>query len=209
MEFIEHIILYMQTVPGIYVVLIACFFAFIENIIPPMPSDVILIFAATFIAFGSVRFVPLLISTTICSASGFTTMYFIGSGIDRKVFDEGKIKFITPNALQKVDKWFEKWGYAVIVANRFLSGTRAVISFFAGMVHLKFHITLPLAAVSSFVWNFILIYLGYKFGENWRVAWGYVQKYNEIAFIIIGLFVLFVVIRIFIRRKKSVKDTRE
>jgi lipoprotein signal peptidase len=42
-----------------------------------------------------------------------------------------------------------------------------------------------------------------------RVAWGYVEKYNEIAFILIALFVIFVVIRIFIRRKRRVKDTIE
>lgn len=208
MEFIEKIILYMQTVPGIYVFLIACFFAFIENIIPPMPSDVILIFAATFISFGSVKFIPLLIATSLCSAGGFATMYFIGSGIDRRVLEEGKIKFITKSRLDKVDKWFDKWGYAVIIANRFLSGTRAIISFFAGMTQMKFHITLPLAAVSSFIWNFILIYLGMKFGENWRVAWGYVQSFNEVVFILIALFVVFVIIRIFIRKKRSVKEPK-
>jgi membrane protein DedA with SNARE-associated domain len=130
-------------------------------------------------------------------------MYFIGSGIDRKVLDEGKIKFITKSGLEKVDKWFAKWGYAVIIANRCLSGTRAIISFFAGMTHMKFHITLPLAAVSAFIWNFILIYLGMQFSENWREAWGYVQNFYTVVFILILLFVVFVIIRIFYRKKKS------
>ena len=205
MEFIEKIILFMQTVPGIYVFLIACFFAFAENIIPPMPSDVVLIFAATFVSFETVKFVPLLIATSLCSAGGFATMYFIGSSIDRKVLEEGKIKFITKSGLAKVDKWFDKWGYAVIIANRFLSGTRAIISFFAGMTHLKFHITLPLAAVSSFIWNFVLIYLGMQFGENWREAWGYVQQFNTIVFILIAVFVAFIIFRILYRKKKVKK----
>ena len=132
-------------------------------------------------------------------------MYFIGSGIDRKVLEEGKIKFITKSGLAKVDKWFAKWGYAVIIANRFLSGTRAIISFFAGMTHLKFHITLPLAAVSSFIWNFVLIYLGMQFGENWREAWGYVQQFNTVVFILIAVFVAFIIFRILYRKKKGEK----
>ena len=203
MEFIEKVILYMQTVPGIYVLLIACFFAFIENIVPPMPSDMVLLFAATFIPLNTIHFIPLLVATTICSTGGFVTMYFIGSGIDRKVLEEGKIKFITKSRLQKVDGWFEKWGYALIIANRFLSGTRAVISFFAGMTHLNFRITTILSAASSLIWNFALIYFGMSFSENWREIYNYIKQYNTIVFIVIAVFVVFFIIRIFYKKRKN------
>ena len=66
------------------------------------------------------------------------TLFFIGTQVDKKIIEKGKFKFLSSEALQKAEKWFSKYGYWVILGNRFLSGTRAVISFFAGLSRVKF-----------------------------------------------------------------------
>ena len=71
------------------------------------------------------------------SLAGFLTAFIIGWQFDKKLIHSGKIKFVNVQSIDKVETAFRKWGYYLIVANRFLPGTRAVISFFAGMSRLK------------------------------------------------------------------------
>ncbi len=87
-------------------------------------------------------------------------MYYIGFFLSEKVLRSGKLKFVSQDALNKTDEWFSKYGYWIILANRFLPGTRSVISFFSGVHELHVFKTFIFALISAFVWNIIIIYLG-------------------------------------------------
>ncbi len=95
---------------------------------------------------------------------------------------------------------FKKYGYWLIVANRFLAGTRAIISFFAGMSELDLKRTAILSAVSSLIWNFILIFVGFYVGHNLSKISEYITTYNKIVFGIIILVALIYVIKFFVKR---------
>jgi len=136
---------------------------------------------------------------------GFMTLYYIGSQVDKKVIRAGKMKFISAQAVDTVENWFNKWGYTVIVANRFLPGTRSVISFFAGLSELKVLKTVILATASALFWNAIMIYLGMIFGNNIERVDFYLSRYQEIVLIITGVVILFFVIRYFFFNKKKSK----
>ncbi len=112
------------------------------------------------------NFILALIFATIGSITGFMLMFYIGSTVDRKVIESGRYKFIPVDAIDKVETWFRKYGYFVIVANRFMPGTRAVISFFAGISNLDPKRTMSLCLVSALAWNIIMLYLGFVFGDN-------------------------------------------
>ena len=96
-------------------------------------SDVVVVVGASLIASTSVGFIPVLLITSIGSALGFILMYYIGFFLSEKVLRTGRIKFIEKSSLEKTDAWFSKYGYWIILANRFLPGTRSVISFFSGV----------------------------------------------------------------------------
>ena len=131
-------------------------------------------------------------------------MYFIGSQLDKKVVRAGKIKFISADAVEKVEKWFGKYGYATIAVNRFIPGTRSVISFFAGLSELKVSLTVILATISAAVWNAVMLYLGIIFGDNIERVDFYLSRYEEIVLIITGAVILFFVVRyLFFKEKKS------
>lgn len=127
---LEEIIAYISTLDTSWIYVILFFFAFIENVFPPSPSDVVVVVGASLIATTSLGFVPVLIITSIGSALGFILMYYVGYFLSEKVLRSGKLKFISQDALHKTDEWFTKYGYKIILANRFLPGTRSVISFF-------------------------------------------------------------------------------
>jgi len=200
---VEQILSFLQNVPSLYLLVIVFGFALIENLFPPSPSDVVILFAGTLIPISKVDFISLLIFSTLGSVVGFLIMFSIGQKFERSVIETGKLKYIPNDAILKVEGWFQKWGYWIIVINRFLSGTRAVVSFFAGMSGLKVRKTTFLSAISALLWNCILIILGMEFSSNWKVIYSKVESYGNWLFIAIGLIILFFILRYIIRSKKN------
>ncbi len=199
----ESILTQISDFTPLWIYLTIFFFAFIENLFPPSPSDIIVVIGGSLVGTGTISFVPLLISATLGSLAGFLTAFIIGWQFDKKLIHSGKIKFINIQSVDKVETAFRKWGYYLIVANRFLPGTRAVISFFAGMSRLNVNKTTILSLVSSALWNIILIFLGISFGENVDLIDGYLKTYSTIIWIFTGVIILFFVVRYFIIKRKK------
>ncbi len=176
--------------------------AYTENIFPPFPSDVILVAAGSLAGFGKADFTLLLILSTTGSMAGFMTMYAIGEWFGARILKTGKLKFVAIDKVHKLERWFTVYGYWIVVANRFLAGTRAVVSFFAGMSKLSLWKTTALASLSSLLWNLILLFAGKKLGENWREISVYLEAYGELMTlsIIIAALVYFA---LHLRRKRA------
>jgi len=168
----------------IWIYFVAAAIAYIENIFPPFPSDIILVAAGYVCAAGRVDFWIVLIVSTLGSSAGFVTMYKIGSWFGLKVLEAKRFKFLQLDTIHKVEAWFQKYGYLVVIVNRFLAGTRAVIAFFAGISNLSFWKTTFLAFISSLVWNAILLFAGKSLGSNWRTISPYLKTYGQIVLII-------------------------
>ncbi len=174
--------------PFYVIMLIAIGATLIENILPPAPGDFMVIFLGSLIGLGKADFLSLIIATTIGSTIGFILMYLLGKYFGHKVIDSNRFKFINEKTLHKPRYWFHKYGYFIIVINRFLTGTRAVISFLAGISEMNLTLTAVLAGLSSLLWNGLLIYLGMVAGTNWRAVDNYVSIYG--CYIILPIFAM-------------------
>lgn len=199
---IEHILEFISQLTPFWIYVALFFFSFIENVFPPSPSDLVIVVGGSLIGTGELHFIPTLLISTLGSVAGFMTLFYIGTQLDRKVIQSGKIKFISMEALTKVEMWFKKWGYWIILANRFLPGTRSVISFFAGLSELDFKKTAVLAAISAFVWNAVIVYLGVVFGHNIEIIDKYLSTYSNIAWIVTAVIVLVFAVRFVIQKRK-------
>ena len=176
---------------------------FIENVFPPSPSDVVMLFIATLIGLGTISFVPALIIATTGSVVGFLTAFYLGRRFGRAITKSNRFPFLTQSSLAKVDAWFDKYGYGVIVANRFLAGTRAVVSFFAGMSELSPAKTTILSAISALLWNGLILGLGTLVGENWERGAEILRSYGLGVTGIIVAIALFFAGRWLYRRYRS------
>ncbi len=201
---LQDIVTYISTLDPSLIYLVLFVFAFIENIFPPSPSDIVLVIGATLIANSPIGFVPILLLTGIGSAAGFISMYYIGEFLGDKLLRKGKIKFIKKESLEKADLWFNKYGYKIILINRFIPGTRAVISFFCGVHRLKQLPTFIYAAISSLIWNALLIWFGILLGKNISLIDNYLKTYSNIILVITAIVVVYFLFK-FWRRKKSAK----
>jgi membrane protein DedA with SNARE-associated domain len=178
--------------------------AYLENVFPPFPSDVIVVAAGSLVGIGTVNFGVTLLVTTVGSTLGFMTMYKVGDWFGKKILETGKIKFIPLESVHRVEDWFRRYGYWVVVVNRFLAGTRAVVSFFVGMSKLSISRSAILCFLSALVWNFLLLFAGKELGENWRSVLVYLEAYGKT--ITVAVFVAIIVIlgrQVFLKRPSS------
>jgi membrane protein DedA with SNARE-associated domain len=203
---VEDILLSLQSLNPLLMLSAVFAIAFIENLVPPFPSDVVVVFAGSLVALGDMGFVETVLAATAGSTAGFLVMYKVGDWFGDRFLDTGRIPFIPVPRVKKVELWFGKYGFWLIVANRFLAGTRAVVSFFAGMSELDLRKTTALSFVSSLCWNIILVSAGYSLGRNWQSISGYLTVYTRIVTGILILILLIWIAFIVIRKRSAPEE---
>lgn len=185
------------------ILIIAFTFQYLENIFPPSPSDVILLFVGSLSGLGRVDFPLLYFIATAGSTLGFFTMFIVGKLFGERIIDQGKVKYISKENIEKARLWFNRWGYWLVVANRFLSGTRAIVSFFAGMAELSTFKSMILAGISASLWNLLILYVGFSLGKNWHLAVFYIELYWRIVLAIILFVLISLSIYFFLIKKRT------
>ena len=184
--------------------------AIIENLFPPIPGDTITAFGAFLVGQGRLSYPLVLLVTTAGSIIGFMLLFLIARALERKFFLERDYKFFSKDSILKGELWFKKYGYGVILANRFLPGVRSVISIVSGISQLNFGRVLIFASISAAVWNFIWLHTGYMLGSNWNVVkerlGDLVARYNIIMAIIFSVFFIAFIIYKIVKKIKSKKS---
>ncbi|HOJ38673.1 MAG TPA: DedA family protein [Ignavibacteriales bacterium] len=185
---------------------IAILFSVIENLFPPTPSDLVVILGAVALSHinqGVIRtdlFIYYFLATSIFSSIGFMIMYYVGYRFGDDILRKDKIKFIKKKHIDHVDYYFNKYGYKVILLNRFLPGTRSAVSFFAGLAKLHLWHTFIYATLSALGWNILIVYLGFVLGGNIKAIDSVLNTYGTVGTIIT---ILLVIVGYFIYKYKK------
>ena len=167
----------------------------IENIFPPIPSEVILYFAG-FATHHSQMTVPLvIIASTIGAVLGALILYWIGYLLNEerleKIFNHKLFKILgfKKGDVKKAIRWFDKYGTGAIFYGRCIPVIRSLISIPAGTAKVKLSKFLIYTTLGSLIWNTILVCLGSYMGENWQVIVTIFEEYSLIiaALILIAL----------------------
>ena len=200
-EYLEN--LFSQISPAMAYVILGLS-AFAENVIPPIPGDTVVVLGAYLVSLGQLTFWGVYISTTIGSVAGFVTMYYIGRKFGRSfIYKKSRLKIFKEEDIRKTEIWFGKWGYWVIVANRFLSGTRSVISLFAGLFHLNALFVIALSIVSAAIWNGLLLIAGMAVGKNWEIIMNIISQYNKVLIAVTVIIVGYIIYRKYYKNKSE------
>jgi membrane protein DedA with SNARE-associated domain len=183
-QFVEEIVRLINTLPPVSIYLIFFLVAYFENVIPPIPGDVLVAFGGYLAAESVIGLIPVLLLTTFASVIGFMSMYWIGSRWGIQVEEKRRrfwlLRFIPFKYVDKVRSWMQLWGVGVVLANRFLAGTRSVIALTAGLSHTRISTTIICSTISSVLWNGILLAFGWIVHENWRLIGKYLSIYGWI-----------------------------
>lgn len=199
---LDSLFSFIEQAPDWLVFVIVFLASYIENIFPPIPGDTILIFGAYLVGRGNLSFSMALITTLAGSVLGFLTLYVVGVKYGRGFMYSKQQTWFSPKSLARVERLFDKWGYGVVLINRFLAGLRSVIGLFSGIGKLNIWAVIVLATISSFFWNGTLIWLGSSIGENWDQIGVYLSRYNTS----VSILIVIIIAGFLIHRYVIVKD---
>ena len=160
--------------------------AFFENVLPPVPGDTVTVFGGYLVGSGRMSLAGAVLATTAGSFAGFMAMYAAGRFLGHELLRHGS-RIFARETIDRVHRWFERYGVGVVLANRFLSGARSVISICAGIARLSPWLVGALCLVSCLAWNWLLIFAGSKVGENWALIIDLLKKYNAVVAVALGL----------------------
>ncbi len=180
----------------------------IENIFPPIPSEVILTFGGFMTTKSNMNVWLVSFFATLGSVAGAIVLYYIG----RMVTPERLAKFIDkwgfilrvgrPD-IKKAENWFQKRGSFTVFFCRFIPIVRSLISIPAGMTKMKMSKFLLYTAFGTAIWNLLLVNLGAFAGEKWDRIAGYVSTYSFICFILLACACGSVIIWLLRKRKRK------
>jgi membrane protein DedA with SNARE-associated domain len=163
---IESFFQWLQYVPPLAAYISLLVIPFIENVFPPSPSDILIVVAGVLISSGVINFPLALLITALGSELGFILLFYLGRQTDKKLLKAGRLKFINRETLEVAERWFIKYGFTIILFNRFISGIRSVIAYFAGVSGLPVNKTIVLSSISAVLWHGSLLGLGWIFGTH-------------------------------------------
>ena len=179
--------------------LVIGFAMFLENIIPPIPSEIIMPLGGYFVYQGNLNFYILVTFGLVGTVLGALPWYYLGKFLnERKLanFVESKGKFlgISSKDLNKSKLWFDKYGVSLVFWGRLIPGIRTLISVPAGIELMPLKKFLVWTTLGSLIWVVLLSLSGYIFGENYRVIESYIDNFK---ILIKPLFVIILVVFIF------------
>ncbi len=159
----------------------------LENVFPPIPSEVILTFGGFMTTSTSMTVIGTIIAATIGSLLGAVILYYIGHILNRERLDVivtkyGHILRLKLSDLDKADAWFDKYGYRTIFFCRMVPILRSLISIPAGMAEMKFNLFLLYTTLGTLIWNTALVTAGAMLGENWEKVLEFMDVYSNVAY---------------------------
>ncbi len=185
----------------------------LENIFPPIPSEVILTFGGFMTTYTSLNVWLVILMATIGSVLGGLVLYGIGRILDADRLERilsgkiGKILHLKPQDVERAQNWFARRGKATVFFCRFIPIVRSLISIPAGMMKMNAGIFLILTTLGTAIWNTVLVWLGVFAGASWEKIVEYLGVYSEIAVVILAVGVL--LFGIFFYRHRLKKKKKE
>lgn len=199
MPYIDRFLEWMNALPAALLYIALGVSAFVENVFPPIPGDTITAFGAFLVGTHRLSFLWVYAATTLGSIIGFLFLFWIGTYLGRAFFLERDYRFFKAKDILKAETWFQKYGYVLIVLNRFFPGIRSAIAVAGGISKLGVVKVAFLALISCSVWNLIWIWVGYSLGTNWDVVR---EKISSILIhynVAVGVFIVLVVALLFLK----------
>lgn len=179
---------------------------FLENLFPPLPSEIVLPLAGFAARLGDFSLVEAIVWTTVGSLLGAWLLYGLGAGLGHERLRRiaGRIPLLDPGDVDRSAAWFGRHGGKAVFFGRMIPMFRSFISIPAGVERMNFLYFSVLTAAGSLIWNTVFVLAGYALGANWHRVEPYtaVFQYAVIAAVVLACG-WFVVRRVRRRRAES------
>ncbi|MEV5434541.1 DedA family protein [Streptomyces sp. NPDC052682] len=164
----------------------------LENLFPPLPSEVILPLAGFAAGSGRMSLLAALLWTTAGSVIGALALYGVGAllGRDRTVAMAARLPLVKVSDIERTEAWFLRHGTKAVFFGRMIPIFRSLISVPAGVERMRLPVFLGLTALGSAIWNTAFVLAGYALGDNWPEVTRVVSAYSKVVLAVAALAVL-------------------
>lgn len=163
----------------------------IENVFPPIPSEVVLAFGGFMTTYTNMNVWLVILFATVGSATGAVILYYVGFALEKERLKKiaagktGKILRLKPGDIDKADEWFARLEKKAVFFCRCVPIVRSLISIPAGMSKMDFGTFFLLTVLGSAIWNTILVWIGAAAGAAWESSVAYFEWYSKAALFVI------------------------
>ncbi len=181
----------------------------IENIFPPIPSEVILLFGGFMTTYSELNIIIMIIFATLGSLIGAIILYYIGRLLNKERLKKiisgriGRILRLKNSDIDKADQWFDTKGNKTVFFCRFIPIVRSLISIPAGMSEMSLGKFFLYTTFGSLIWNSTLIVIGALVGEKWESILNIFDTYSHIVLILL-IIIFLIAIYFFYNKKKKI-----
>ncbi|MEU8524706.1 DedA family protein [Streptomyces sp. NPDC048629] len=153
----------------------------LENLFPPIPSEVILPMAGFASATGRIGLLAALLWTTAGSVVGALALYGVGAllGRERTLAIAARLPLVKVSDVERTEAWFVRHGAKAVFFGRMVPIFRSLISVPAGVERMPLPAFLALTTLGSAIWNTAFVLAGYALGDNWEQVTGFVSVYSK------------------------------
>ncbi|EAC5741515.1 DedA family protein [Listeria monocytogenes] len=167
----------------------------VENLFPPIPSEIILTFGGFMTTVTSLNVVMVIIVATLGSVVGAILLYKVASYFGKErltkiVLKYGRILRLKESDIERAESFFLKYGSWAVFLCRMIPLIRSLISIPAGMTKMKMSRFLILKSAGSLLWNTVLIGLGAVLGESWNEIVVFMDSFSTIIYSVIAILVV-------------------
>lgn len=178
---------------------------FLETVIPPIPSEVVLPLSGFLAQTGQLSLVWVLLASTAGSVLGALVFYALGAvlGLERSIRLLSKIPLLDAGDLHHASDWFAAHGRASVFFGRLVPGVRSLISLPAGAQRMSLPAFVVLTALGSGLWNSVLVGAGYAFATRWDVVGSWASTASNVVLGVVVVVFLGVLVRRALQRRAS------
>lgn len=184
------------------------FLMFLDNIFPPIPSEIIMPSAGYTASKGELTLIGVIIAGSAGSILAAMLFYWIGRKVPQQRLFQfieryGKYLRIQVADLDKALIWFNKHGHRIVFFGRMIPAVRSLISIPAGISRMPFSKFMFYSSAGTLIWTSFLAYLGYHFSENQTLMLAILQRISYLIFALIALYIIWWAIKKFYRSKSN------
>ncbi|MGW0433419.1 DedA family protein [Micromonospora sp. NPDC003197] len=161
----------------------------LENLFPPIPSEVILPLAGFTASQGEMSLVGAIGWTTLGSVLGALALYYVGAllGRERVRAIAAKLPLIKVSDIDRTEAWFVRHGVKAVFFGRMIPIFRSLISIPAGVERMRVTTFLLYTTLGSLIWNTVFVLSGYLLGESWHLVEGYAGVLQKVVIVVCGV----------------------
>lgn len=182
--------------PGILLIVL------IENLFPPIPSEIILPFAGFLVSRGVLTMPGVVIAATMGSVLGALVLYMAGRWFGREriylvVTRYGRILTVSERDVQRTEEWFQRYGTWTVFFCRMIPIMRSLISIPAGLVAMDVLVFTFYTTVGTLIWNILLVGIGAALGAAWPLLSTWIGYYQDaVLVVILAVLAVFAAVRL-------------